>query len=183
MPMGIVNDDELEQEIKRNGTPPPVVKVPDTPGRKPGDVNVPESLRKVIAQDAIENGRASALHLAESLGISSSSVSAYTHGSNGTASYNKPDPSLRAHVNKTKEKIAGKARRRLNMALNGITQDKLNDAGLKTLASVAKDMSVIIKQMEPSSDNGDGPKNQVQVVLFAPRPMEESDFPVIRVKE
>ncbi len=186
MPMGIVSDEELEEEISRNGSreiPPPIIKTPDSPGRKEGDINVPESLRKIIAQDAIENGRASAVSLAESFGISKSSVSAYTNGATSTASYNAPAPSLNNHIIKTKEKIAGKARRRLNLALDAITPEKLKEASLKTASAVAKDMAVVIKQMEPADASEMQKNTNVQVVLFAPRPMEESDFPVITVKD
>ena len=187
MPMGIVSDDDLLSEIKRNGArdipPRPVVKEPDNPGRKDGDMNVPESLRKIIAQDAIENGRASAIDLAGSFGISASSVSAYTHGATSTASYREPNGELRKSNNIVKEKIAGKARRRLGWALNGITQEKLEEADLRDISAVAKDMAVIIKQMEPSNENEGNKGTNVQVVLFSPQLMQESDFPLLRVKE
>jgi predicted transcriptional regulator len=176
--MGIVSDSDLELEIKRNGTNGNAeVRVPVPPGRKEGDKNVPESLRKVIAQDAIENGRDSAVELARSFGISPSSVSAYTNGATSTTSYHAPDAGLRKHVNGVKERIAGKARRRLKWALNGITEEKLQEASLKTLSTVAKDMSVIIKQMEPDEKGDTDKSTNVQVVLFAPKPIELTDLP------
>jgi hypothetical protein len=105
MPMGIVSDADLEQEIKRNGVgcaDPivyiPEVIIPESPGRAVGDLNVPEVLRKVIAQDAIENGRASAIKLAATFGISPSSVSAYTNGATSTESYHQPSPEINNHV-------------------------------------------------------------------------------------
>jgi predicted transcriptional regulator len=185
--MGIVDDEMLQEEINRNGVREirevelhiPVSSV----GRALGDLNVPESLRKVIAADAIENGRESAVRLGKSFGISSSSVSAYSNGSTSTASYNDRDKGLQNHNREVKEKIAGKARRRLHWSLNEITQDKLKEASLKTLSQVSKDMSVIIKQMEPDPASEIQKNTNVQVVLFAPKTLTEEDFPSIRVNE
>jgi predicted transcriptional regulator len=184
--MGIVSDSDLELEIKKNGAKEglyPEVKIPVPAGRKEGDRNVPPSLQKVIAQDAIENGRQSATELARSFGISPASVSAYTNGATSTASYNQPNQELKGHVNKVKQKIAGKARRRLNWALEGITEEKLQEASLKTVSQVAKDMAVVIKQMEPD-EHGDSDKStNIQVVLFSPAPMQEHEFPRIKAVE
>lgn len=186
MAMGIVSDAELEKELQRNGVPEKgtIEILPDeNRGRKPGDVNVPESLRKVIAEDHIENGRESAIRLAGEFGISASSVSAYAHGSTSTTSYKEGNPGLRSHVKQVREKIAGKARKRLGWALNQITEEKLSVAKLKDVASIAKDMSVIIKQMEPEQNEGGDRNTNVQVVLFSPQLMQEVDFPRMRVKE
>jgi predicted transcriptional regulator len=146
-------------------------------GRKSNDVNVPESLRSLIAQEHVENGRQSALELAKSFDISSSSVSAYAVGATSTKSYHDKSPALVSSLNKSKLKIVGKARNRLNMALNGITEDKLNGARVRDLASVAKDMSAIIERMEPKEVTQT--ENQPKFVIFAPSFRDERSYDTI----
>jgi hypothetical protein len=71
----------------------------------------------------------------------------------------------------------------LNWALEGITEEKLQEASLKTVSQVAKDMAVVIKQMEPD-EHGDSDKStNIQVVLFSPAPMQEHEFPRIKAVE
>lgn len=199
MPMGVITDAELEAELARNGVPasqelhyvPPQTKIIGSgnhgnQGRKEGDNNVPEVLRNVIAQEAVENGRQSAVSMAQAFGVSPSSVSAYTAGqtstNGGTARGNSP---LKNSIELTKQRLAKRAASRLGDALKQITPEKLEAASLKTISAVAKDMAVVIKQMEPAdnsqNNNPNGPA--VQVVLFAPPQMKEADFPVITVKE
>lgn len=202
MPMGVISDADLATELARNGVPdsqelnyipPPVapgLRVMGSgnhgnQGRSNGDNNVPEVLRTIIADEATENGRKSAVALAQSFGISPSSVSAYTAGQTSTnGGSNKGNTPLRKSIELTKERLAKKAAVRLGDALNQITPDKLQEASLKTISAVAKDMAVVIKQMEPSADSTNQPTGpQVQVVLFSPPVMKEQDFPCITVKE
>lgn len=183
MAMGLVSDEELARELERNGNKPIVVPA-GSPGRKPGDINVPDSLRRVIAQDAIENGRQSAIALAESVGVSPSSASAYANGSTSTASYNERNASLINHTNVVKEKIAGRARGKLLAALREITPDKLKAAKLKDVSAVARNMSAIVRDMEPqrtAEDEGRAPK--VNINIFAPQRKQESEYDVIEVQE
>jgi predicted transcriptional regulator len=193
MPIGVVTDSEFEIELFRSKIPiqkkdleiKGKVKDKVIPGRREGDVEVPESLRKLIGAESIENGRGSALELAKSLGISSSSVSAYSNGATGTTSYNEGNKELRSHINSAKDRIVKKARSRLFSALHNITPEKLADAKLKDVSSVAKDMSAIIKNMEPSeSERGDKDgKPVVNIVLYAPRMRNEGEYEVITVNE
>src|SRR5215510_5460530 len=109
MPMGIVSDDDFDREINHLNrkpvvTPPPVIpEVVDMPrpGRSNGDVNVPDSLRKIIGETSELEGRDAALELASKFGISPSSVSAYANGSTSTASMDK-QPNLE-HINSAKD--------------------------------------------------------------------------------
>jgi predicted transcriptional regulator len=183
MAMGLVSDEELERELKVNGNHG-VVTVKDRSGRKEGDNNVPDSLRKVIAQDAIENGRNSALALARSVGVSDSSVSAYTNGSTSTASYNERNKELVEHTNKVKEQIAGKARTRLLQSLRAITPEKLQNAKLKDVSAVARDMSAIVKNMEPRDvDEAEGRGPKVNINIFAPARRKEEEYDTLVVNE
>lgn len=186
MPIGIVNDDELQEELDRlnrkviEGT---VVGKPSR-GRSDGDNNVPDSLRKIIGEEALLNGRQAALQIAESFGVSPSQVSAYAKGATSTASYNSPSQSLISHINKSRERAIKKASKTLNSALAAITQDKLDYTDARDLSGIAKDMSVIIKNLEPSPEAAAvSETKQPQFVIFAPQFRDERTFETIQVQE
>ncbi len=145
-------------------------------GRGIGSVEVPSVLRRVIGEEALlGNNKETAL----AFGVSESSVSAYKHGANSTASYNKHEDSLTPHISNIKERVRTKANRRLIAALNQITPEKLADANLKTVASVARDMSSIVKNMEEPQERSEG--TRVQFVMYAPRVRNESEFEIREV--
>ena len=186
MPMGIVSDKEFESELDNCSTPVPQTQKPkveiiDSPNKGRGNnPEVPNALRQIIGEESKLNGRQSALELAQSFGVSPSSVSAYANGSTSTATYNE-QPNLN-HLNQSKERIGKKARHRLLLALNSISKDKLEVASVKDLAGVARDMSTISKNMEP-----DGPKvpvnNGPTYVMYRPEFRREDHFEVVQVKE
>ena len=132
MPIGIVQDNEFELEIKRlRDSIPSKESVPlkeshSDHGRNPGDVNVPDSLRQIIGEDAVINGRQSALKLARDFGISASSVSAYAKGATSTTTYDSPSQSIISHINKSRRRAIKRAQVTLNGALNALTQEKLD---------------------------------------------------------
>lgn len=199
MPIGIVSDQDFDKELERcGGTPARVPElVPsiqeevkrgslETPrrGRKEGDVNIPDSVRKIIGEESVINGRESALELAKELGISPSSVSAYAKGATSTSSYNNPESGLVRHLNKSRARAVKKAGKVLQTALNAITQDKLDYADATDLSGIAKDMSVIIKNLEPQAEPVDREtKTSPQFVIFAPQFREEKTFEVIQINE
>jgi predicted transcriptional regulator len=152
-------------------------------GRSKGDVNVPISLRAIIAEEHLMNGRSAALELAGELGISSSSVSAYANGSTSTASYNTPKSSIVSVVNKARERATKKAAKTLNAALGAITQQKLDYSDADKLSGIAKDMSVIIKNLEKQSDPGNQGNQTPQFVIFAPQFKKEENYDFITVQE
>lgn len=188
MPIGIVTDEELQQELDRLkpavSTPGGRVTIAPPKGRKTGDVNVPDSLRKLIGEESVINGRDSALALAKDFGISPSSVSAYAKGSTSTTSYNEPKPSLVEHLNKSRARRIKQADKVLSAALGAITQEKLDHTDADKLSGIAKDMSAIIKNLEPqkSNEGGDG-KSSPQFVVFAPTFRDERTFESITIQE
>lgn len=194
MALGIVNDDEFFKELtelnndKSESTPVSEVIESHSPeperGRKKGDVNVPDSLRQIIGETALMDGRQAALDLAKDFGISASSVSAYSHGSTSTTSYNEPKQSIVSHINKARERAIKRASKTLNAALGAITQEKLDYTDADKLSGIAKDMSAIIKNLEPqpTSQGGDNVK-QPQFVVFAPQFRDERSFESIVVNE
>jgi predicted transcriptional regulator len=188
MPIGIVSDEELQEELNRvtrkeshpNGTV-----MDKTPrGRSDGDNNVPDSLRKIIGEESVINGRASALQIAEQFGISPAQVSAYAKGATSTATYDTPSKSLISHINKARVRASKRAGKVLACALEAITQEKLDYTDARDLSGIAKDMSVIIKNLEPpqSSENELAVK-QPQFVIFAPQFRDERTFETITVQE
>lgn len=186
MPMGIVSDADFEKELTRTvpETKPlpiiPEVLPMEHPGRKEGDNNVPDSLRRIIGETSETEGRSAALELAATFGVSPSSVSAYSNGSMSTASMdrtpNKP------HINSAKLRIAKMAKKKLFASLHQITDDKLKDAKVEVLASVARNMSAIVKEMEPEKESDDG-KPQPQFIVYAPEIRNEQHYEVILARE
>jgi transcriptional regulator with XRE-family HTH domain len=193
MAIGLVTDDLFESEINSlNRTKsadvvteraPTVVDI-TTRGRDKGDVNVPDSLRKVIADTHLMDGRDAALELAADFGISPSSVSAYAKGATSTTSYNNPSKSLIQHINKSRERAVKRAGKTLNAALGAITQEKLDYTDADKLSGIAKDMSVIIKNLEPQqTDNSGSAATTPQFVIFAPSFKDERSYDSIVVQE
>lgn len=186
MAIGLVSDEDFEREFspksKQPEIKPEIVEI-IKPGRKSGDVDVPDSLRQVIGEEAVINGRSSALQLASQFGISPSSVSAYAVGATSTTSYDTPSKSIISHINKSRERAIKRASKTLNSALSSITQEKLDYADADKLSGIAKDMSVIIKNLEPKVESPSESNNQPQFVIFAPSFRKEETFETIVVNE
>lgn len=183
MAIGICSDEDFEKELNDlTGSDKNQVSVIDLPsrGRGQGNNEVPEGLRKIIGEESIESGRTSALDLARNFGISDSSVSAYSVGATSTNRYNKPE--FKNHINKVKEKIGKKARGKLLAALEEITPEKLASAKLRDVSGVARDMSVIIQNMEPAEEKSSDQAG-TQFIIYAPQFRQESSFDVIEVSE
>ena len=175
MPMGILSDKEFEEELSS-------IQVPSESKLKGrGEVKeVPESLRKVIAEDAI-NGD-SPKELSRAYGVSESSISAYKVGATSTSSYNRPDEKLLQAGISARSRLSSKSRRILIKALNQITDDKLKFTKAIELSSIAKNMSGIMNDMEERNKEliNNGTINQ-QVIIYKPRMQSEEEFDVIDV--
>jgi|SRR6185295_2641027 len=185
MGMGIVNDNDFELEKNRLNIVPSksneaIINDIES-GRGLGNVQVPDSLRKIIGETSEINGRVDGLALANQFGISPSSVSAYANGSTSTKSYDKTPN--KSHINEAKLRVSNRARNRLMQALHNITPEKLASSKATECAGIAKDMSVIIKNMEPESQSPNGGVASPTFVFFAPQPIREDTFDVIYSKE
>lgn len=166
MALGIVADADFEAQVI------------DLARKGRGSVKqVPTALRKLIAEESI-NG-APAKELSDVFGISPSSISAYKNGATSTASYNQPDTELSKHVNDVRSDIGDKARARLLSAIEAITPEKIEAAKLRDIASVAKDMSAVIKNMEPEGEERAKTNN---FIFFSPNQKEETAYKVIDVQ-
>lgn len=195
MPLGIVSDDDffaaLINSRSSNSIPIPipnkvligqVINAP-TKGRGLGNLEVPEVLRKVIGESAIEDGSRETKSLTKALGISDSSLSAYKNGATSTTTYNNPDKDLKAHTNNVKDNISKRARTKLLLAINSMTAESLLGTKPRDLSSIAKDMSVVMKNMEtgvnPFSQGTSGPS----YLIYAPSFIKEESLNVIHLSE
>jgi len=185
--IGVVSNEQFESELVQLNRPAPKPVIPNSQifinkGRKNGDVNVPESIQKLIGEESALYGRSKALELASDLGISNSSVSAYANGSTSTASYNKPSDKLTQYLTSRKNRATKKSLRVLHSALDSITPEKLAGIKGRDLAGIAKDMSSIVKNMEPSNMK-DGSIVRPQFVVFAPTFNKEESYETIIVND
>lgn len=189
MAIGIVSDDDLAKELANlypSKSPTPFTK-PEAEvvevkhgGRREGDVETPDALRKLVGEEYALNGRQAGLELAEELGISPQSASAYGVGATSCASYNEPSTSILTHIRASKERVLKKAHEKLEGALDSITQEKLDNLDAKDASAVAKDMAGVVKSLTPEESDkpvDNGPK----FVIFAPQFVREEKFDIIEV--
>lgn len=191
MAMGIVSDSDFTAELDRLVPSAPSPKpTPITPeiveknkGRGEGSTEVPESLRKIIGDESVQNGRQNAVELAKAFGISPSSVSAYGVGATSTATYDeRPNNNT---IIEAREKVSKRARAKLHLALSHITKDKLETAGVRDIAGVAKDMSTIMANMDgKNAKAGSGEvDNTPRFVVYSPQFRQENHYETVVVKE
>jgi hypothetical protein len=192
MPMGLVKDSDFQAELENTKITPPVTSpkkdevitgevIDYSKGRGNGNVGVPNTLRQIIGETGAIEGRQEAVDLARQFGIGSSSVSAYTNGSTSTASYDKtPNKNF---INRRKERITKKAIRKLGLALDCLDESNLSETKPRDLAGIAKDMSAIVKNMEPEQEKIDPSKNGPTFIFYSPQVKNESNFEVVYAKE
>jgi hypothetical protein len=151
-------------------------------GRQIGDVEVPETLRKMIAETAHIEGRAAALMLGKDFGVSPAAISAYTKGATSTATYHKPEQDIIQYVRARKNRVTKKALRVMQNSLDELTPERLRGAKAKDIAGIARDMSTIIGNMSDKNTentNVNGPT----FVLYSPQIQEENSFKAIPSSE
>jgi predicted transcriptional regulator len=187
MPLGILSDEAFEKELNRinsnnesneSDDSDVIAEVVDINKGRGDKKEVPESVRKVIGEEKVLGSDSK--ELAEIFKVSESSVSAYGNGARSTANYNEGNGELKTHVDSIRDKIANKARVRLINAIHHITPEKLAESKIKDLSQIAKDMSVVIKNIEPQTNT---PSLGVQFVFFAPKLKQESDYDVIAISD
>lgn len=176
--MLIVDDLEFERHLLNEQNKENNAKIiPIEHGRGLGNVNTPMSIRKIVSDAALEGD--SAKEIAKVLPISESSIAAYKNSATSTTNYHDPHPELQSHTKTTKNRISESATQRLEEALAGITQEKIAGAKLRDIASVARDMSQIVRNMEDGHDEN---KGNVNITFYAPHLRKEETFDVIDVE-
>jgi hypothetical protein len=187
MALGIVSDEEFLKELensKKSSDKEVIARIVNKQplGRPEGAKEVPTEIRKLIAEEALLG--ADSKELAQLFKVGEQMPSAYKHGATSQSSYNKPNKDLTDFLNLTKQRITKKASNRLLRALDGITTDKLNDLGARDLSGVAKDMSAIVKNMEPSAGHGNVDNSvRAQIVFHAPQVKDITTFDVLPVRD
>lgn len=198
MPLGIITDEQLNKEIGRSvpkinidkienelikdkikdAIKDSSFKVVDIKRGRGNVLEIPNEIRALVAEEAINGARAK--DVSKSFGISESSISAYKHDATSTTTYDKPNDSLKKSNDSVRDVITDKARGRLMSALDAITDENISNAKVKDIASIAKDMSVIVKNMEPERTQN---VQNTQVIIYKPRMRDEDEFDVITVNE
>ncbi len=179
--LGVLNKDEFDIELAKIGHVDEPIKIgeviPIVRGR--GKVNeIPNELRKVIATEALVNGHAR--EISKVFGISESSVNAYKNGVTSTVNFNeRENTELGRHVELVKDGIVKSARSKLMLALESLTDEKVQNSKARDIASIAKDMSVVMKNTEPAL------VSQItnQVLVYSPKIRDEDEYDVIVANE
>jgi transposase-like protein len=148
-------------------------------GRGAGKENLSDEMRKIIAEDALVSGR-TIQEVADEYGISRDAVNAYKHGATSEATYNVPNQELAPHVTQVKDEIKLKAQNALLTAIQSLTDDKISGSKAKDIAGIAKDMSSVLRNIEPQTS---GPVINNKVLVYSPRVKEEDDYKVIEARE
>ncbi len=191
MPLGILTDEQLNKELNRVPSNKEIEKIEksiesevcapkivDIKRGRGNQLEIPNEIRALVAEEAI-NGTP-AKDLARTFGISESSISAYKNDATSTTSYDKPNEELAKKNDSVRTAISNQARTRLSQALEEITPEKISGAKVKDISGIAKDMSVIVKNLEENI-----PQNvqNTQVIIYKPRFKEEDDYDIITVNE
>lgn len=177
MPLGILSDDVFQRELEALTAGPVTAKIVPRIGQGSRGNEVPEVIRNLVAVEANKGSKQT--ELAEAFGIPQSSVSAYANAMT-SAGAEKKDEQLLQLVNDTRKDISKSARDKLHLALESITHGEIAEAPLKVKSQVAKDMSAIVKNLEPEVQQG------VNVNFFefhAPKMKDVNDYKVIDVTE
>ena len=174
MPLGIVSEADYIRE-QSSHTKVPVAQVVDiTRGRN--RTEAPESLRKIIGEEGIRGEKNEVL--TKVFDVSQSSVSSYKNGATSCATYTKPDEDLDKHLQVERDNIGKSARQILIENLAAITPEKIVNAKAQVNSQVAKDMSTIIKNLDPHRDDG----VNVQFQFYAPPMKQINEYDIIDVK-
>jgi hypothetical protein len=198
MPLGIITEEELLAELNKgtdvsnqqnnavsnqhdpsrpnNTSIMPLI----TPGRPEGKGNIPDVVKKVIAEEFL-NG-ASHKEITAAFNVSQPVTTASAKGLSNSSPGAEINPELKNHVVKIRNRIVRKASNKLTLALDQITQDKLNDLSPRDSSAIAKDMSQIIRNLEPEKEGG-GKGNSAQFIYFAPQQKSLNDYDVVTVKD
>lgn len=182
MPMGIVSEADFSKEIKKipgQEDPKPIPQIREIEKGRGNKPETPDIIREVIGELAME--KVPARVLAKEYNVSESSVSAYKVGAHSTATYSEPNPLLTKHIDSHREKLISKAKSKLDFALESITPNKLDETNAIGLSTIAKNMSAIVKDLEPPVPEAS--KNNIQFIFMAPKLKDESSYEVIEVSE
>jgi transposase len=175
MKMLVVDDEEFELELARSINAAPVISMP-AKGRQEGTKETPEVIRKLVADAAMDG--APAKDIAETYGVSESSVAAYKNGVTSTTQYNKGNGgSLTDFVDGKRDKIKTRAQNKLLLALKHITDEKLSEAKVSDLSTIAANMSRVVEKTMPKEQS----VVNNNIVFYSPKQISKENFEAIDV--
>jgi len=177
MPMLIVDDEAFELEINRcNPSKSQVIHMPKK-GRPEGCIETPESIRKLIAGDAID-GIATTKEIAKEYDVSMSSVNAYKGDSTSTdRMVNKiVDSDLKRHNDNKRKKLNSLAHKVSRKALEHITDEKLEASKATDLSQIAANAARVIDKTTPKEPNSPVTNN---IHFYSPQQIRKENFEVV----
>lgn len=184
MAMGLVTEEEFLKEvasisgIKQTADYDYITEEVRSITRGRGDKKeTPEIVRELIATESLCG--TTNQELAQTFGVSESSVSAYKNGATSTSTYHQQDARLATAIDETRNRIVGTAQSKLIHAL-----DKINLTGVvnpRVASGIARDMSSVVKNLQP--DVPAVANVNARVIVYQPRMKEEDDYNVITVDE
>lgn len=192
MPFLIVTEDEYQKEIsKLDSSVPTKVDENETGAaniieseltrheieRGRGNTpEIPQPLREVIAEEKLSGTPSSVIQ--KHFNVSASSISAYTHGSTSTASYNKPVDQL----TKVRNRVSSRAANRLNDALKALATKDLTQEKARDIADIAKSMSTVFEKISPVKQQEDADANKhLHLHMYVPKMKTVEDYEIIDV--
>lgn len=133
------------------------------------------SEQKAIADVALIAGQGVAQDL---FGLSQSQAHAYERGQRSSNLQMGRDTDLMTHVNSTKESIRKIAAKKLELALDSLTDEKISKVARATdIGRLAKDLATVHDKME-RKDSGE---NAAQFHIFVPEVKQINNYNVIRI--
>jgi hypothetical protein len=162
----------------------PIITSAQITGRKSDIGNVPQSLRKILAEEAVMGGNKSAQQLMDGLGmnLSQPTLSTYKRGEVSPDIPTNDSKDLCDYINGRKNKIGKRALNRLNLALAHLDEAKLQGLEARELSGVAKDMAIIAEKMEPKQKEQEKVA-PVQFIMMAPQINNEAHYETVVAKD
>ena len=212
MPLGIVSDKEFESQLESihdsfnksiplvDNIPPRALEIPtennptvlvpsivDSPtaGRNKDVLNIPQSLRKIVAETTFMEGAKRANDLLNGLGVNGLHQPTLSKLANGVTTFGKETKNskdITNHLNNRKTKISNRALNKINLALANMSAEKFEELEMRELSAIAKDMAEVAKKMEPSKSEEDK-KEPVQWVVYAPQIKQENHYEQVVAKD
>lgn len=176
------SDEGINPESNSIESSRPNIEVLPAIGRGKGNTEVPQAIRKIIGESAIEEGSSAASAIGKFLGISSSSISAYSNGATSTSSYKEGNKDLQSFLTKSRNKIIKRAQGKLYKSLEVIDDEKLDKLTALEASTVARNMSAIVKNLEPD-DKRSNTFNGPVITFYAPSIVTEDRFESININE
>lgn len=175
-----IKPSEETEEVKI----PEIITSSQIAGRHEGIGNIPQSLRKVLADDVITNGVKSAQSLVSGLGmkVSQPTLNTYGNGETSPGSNTPASQDMFEYVNGRKAKITKKALNKINMALELIDSSKMAGLDARELTGIAKDMAVVVDKMQPAKKE-ETKKDPVQFIMMMPQMHQENHYETVVAKD